>query len=104
MAGMFVPQMVPALDPLKALQGIGQNIRQGLDDKQRMEILSKIDPSDPNSMTEAGSRLYATGRLDNIYLADRLGQASAKREETLYGREEQEAQRRRSQGAYEKTL
>src|SRR5215204_6461725 len=88
MAGMFVPQMVPALDPLKALQGIGHNIRQGLDDKQRMEILNKIDPSDPNSLTEAGSRLYATGRLDNIYLADRLGQAFERRDAAKYARGE----------------
>ena len=93
MAGMFVPQMVPALDPLKALQGIGHNIRQGLDDKQRMEILNKIDPSDPNSLNEASSRLSATGRLDNIYLADRLQQASTKREETLYNRTQAEKDR-----------
>lgn len=93
MAGMFVPKMVPELDTLKAFQGIGKNLQEGIENRQRMDILSKVDASDPNSLTEAISRLRATGRLDDIYLADRLDQSLLKRQEAGYNRTEREQER-----------
>jgi hypothetical protein len=103
MAGMFVPKMVPELDTLKAFQGIGKSLKEGIENRRRMEILSGIDPSDPNSLNEATSRLYASGSLDNIYLADRLGQAYQKREGTLYNRSQAEKDREK-QGEVQTSL
>jgi len=91
MAGLTVPQMVPATNT-DFIGKIFQGIKQGREDAALKNALQDIDPSDPNSLARATSSLYRLGR-PGIEMADRLNAFYQKRDVVVEGRKEAAADR-----------